>query len=163
MKIFFSSLVLTLILLNHIYSQNFQFGIGGGYSYLDGDTYFTQEPTESPFNHQLGLSDCYNISIRIKYITSELPLKIRGGFDFISGSSNFNYVGIRSPINSFFSDMHLDANQNLYSLSVAIETPIIKSIVTPYLSFGALILVFLQTGFFPIMRISVAEHGIVHK
>ncbi|KAA3660939.1 MAG: hypothetical protein DWQ10_05590 [Calditrichaeota bacterium] len=143
-KILFYCLFLILIPAQSIFAQNSLVGFGGGYAYLDNETYFTQDPNGG-FRSPLGLRNSYSINTRIKYIKPKLPFKIRMGLDFISANNNTSFMGVRSWVDSHFTNMHIDANQNIYSASFGIESPVIKSIVTPYFSLGILANFFQET------------------
>jgi opacity protein-like surface antigen len=128
----------TLISSSVLFSQNIKFGIGGGYAYIDNDTYYTRDVESSYFPNQLGLRNCYVINSKIKYEPTESPIIFTGELLFLSATNEVDYLGYYSSLQSSPAKMHLEASQDIYSFGIGIEAPIINSIVTPYFALGIL-------------------------
>lgn len=136
LRLFFISISIGLLFPTLLISQNIKIGLGGGYAYIDNDTYYTRNIGISYFPNQLGMRDCYTINAKLKYAPLNSPIIFIGELFFLSASKDVDYLGYYALYQSSPAKMHLNASQNIYSLGVGIEAPIIKSFVTPYFSIG---------------------------
>lgn len=147
MKLKYYGLIIIIICTSSslLFSQNIKIGIGGGYAYIDNDTYYTRDVKSSYFSSQLGLRNCYVINSKIKYSSSEIPIILTGEISFFLAKNNVDYLGYYSFIQSSPAKMHLDVSQYIYSIGIGIESPIVTSFITPYLSLSILLNYFGKT------------------
>ena len=142
---FFFIIIFILASAPLLFSQNIKVGVGGGYAYIDNDTYYTRDVESNYSDFQLGLRNCYVINGKIRYEHEKIPIRFTCEVTFISVTNNVDYLGYYSPLQSSPSKMHLDASQDIYSIGFGIESPIIKSSITPYSSLGVVLNYFDKT------------------
>lgn len=142
---FFFIIIFILASTPLLFSQNIKVGVGGGYAYIDNDTYYTRDVESNYSDFQLGLRNCYVINGKIRYEHEKIPIRFTCEVTFISATNNVDYLGYYSPLQSSPSKMHLDASQDIYSIGFGIESPIIKSSITPYSSLGVVLNYFNKT------------------
>ena len=131
-------LLLLLFFSTALFSQSVKFGFGGGYAYVDNNTFYSSEVAQNSLPPSLGLKHCYTINTKMKYQNSKFPVNLTWELIYISAPNTFEYLGYSSQIQSGPGIIKLSASQKVYSLGVGIESQIIKSKVNTYFLLGIL-------------------------
>lgn len=132
----FISIFILLIFPTLLISQDIKVGIGGGYAYILNDIYYTGNVQPTFNTNKLGMKNCYTINAKLKYSPIESPIIFIAELQYLSAKNETDYMGFYSLVQSSPARMHLIAAQDIYFIGFAVESPIYRSIFSPYLSLG---------------------------